>query len=66
MVPSGRLVITESTPQEMTGGVTWPAGRLINADTSKGQMTVYIPRDGTIQTQTIITFQNRKPRGGGY
>jgi hypothetical protein len=66
LVPSGKLVITESAPGEMIGGLTWPAGRLLNADTSKGQITAYIPRDGTIQTQTIITFQNRKQRSGGY
>jgi len=63
-VPSGNLVVTESAPQEMTGGLTWPANRLVSTDTSRGQVTAYIPRGGTISTQTIITFQNREPRRG--
>jgi hypothetical protein len=63
-VPSGNLVITESTPQEMTGGLAWPANRLVGTNTAQGQITVYIPAGGTIATQTIITFQNKERKGG--
>lgn len=65
-VRSGRQVITELNANgQMTSGKAYPAWRFVGADRSKGQVVVYIPRGGTIQTQTVVTFENRR-QGGGY
>jgi hypothetical protein len=64
-VPAGPLVVTEANGQgQMTGGKTWPANRLINAETAQGRLTVHIP-PGDLAGQTIITFENRE-QGGNY
>lgn len=65
-VRSGKAVITElNSGGQMTGGKAYPAWRFVRADTSKGQIIVHVPRNGTIQTQTVVTFENRR-EGKGY
>lgn len=63
-VPAGRLVVTEANAQgQMTGGETWPAGRLVSVDEAQGRITANIPVS-TLNTQTIVTFKNREQRPG--
>jgi hypothetical protein len=65
-VRSGQQVITELNANgQMTGGKAYPAWRLVKADPSKSQVIVYIPRGGTSQSQTVVTFENRR-EGKGY
>jgi hypothetical protein len=65
-VRSGRQVITELNANgQMTDGTAYPAWRFVSADRSKGQIVVQIPRGGTMQTQTVVTFENRR-EGKGY
>ena len=65
-VRSGVQVITELNANgQMTGGKAYPAWRFVKADPSNSQVSVYIPRGGTIQTQTVVTFENKR-EGKGY
>jgi hypothetical protein len=63
-VRSGAQVFAElNAAGEMSGGTAYPASRLVKADPARGQITVNIPRGGSIETQTIVTFKNREGRG---